>query len=298
MQDILSFFRLSQDPNDLEAFRNIYYKLFLTKKVYLYAEQHATEWDNLFDLVLSLSILPDHVSARIRGIRNRLPKLYHMKPIRAIEYIEDSLGYHEYMSACEKNGLSQAGLRQKLNILKAIAAEYPTVDAFLSRLKELEERMDLSKEKNEAKITLSTVHSAKGLEFDNVILLDLIDELFPTANAIEGRQIGDPALYEEEVRLFYVAATRAKKRLYLMEAAKISSIPAIPSRFLSHLLNGEEQESIRMEGRKIFHSTYRNGVILSVEDDTVTAEFELFGQKSFSLSYCLEKGIIRIDTQG
>lgn len=49
-----------------------------------------------------------------------------------------------------------------------------------------------------------------------------------------------------------------------------------------------------MEGRRIYHSTYRNGVILSQEGDTITAEFELFGQRNFSLSYCMEHGVIKI----
>ena len=59
-------------------------------------------------------------------------------------------------------------------------------------------------------VTLMTVHSAKGLEYDTVFVTGMEDGLFPLGNAM-----GDPEQLEEERRLFYVAATRAKRRLYL-----------------------------------------------------------------------------------
>lgn len=295
VRDILSFFRLSHTPNDIEAFRNIYYKLFLSKKIYQHVEQHYTEYDNILDLVLSLRILPEYVSAKIQDIRNRLPKLYGMRPLRAIQYIEDSLGYDAYIRSCSDNGCTPENLHQKLNILKSIAAGYDTVEAFIDRLQELEARMNESREKSDVSVILSTIHSAKGLEFDNVILLDLVEGLFPAADAITERSSGNSAPYEEEVRLFYVAATRAKHRLYLMESGKTNGSKTYPSRFLRHLLGEEPEEAERMEGRKLYHTTYRKGVILSVEEDIVTAEFELFGQRSFSLSYCLAEGILRLE---
>ncbi len=294
VRDMLSFFRLSRCPNDIEAFRNIYYKLYLSRKIYQYAERHYTEYDNIFDLVLTVRMLPKYTAQRIRDIRDRLPKLCGMRPLRAISYIEDSLGYHDFLSSRADNGFTAETLQQKLNILKSVAAGYDTIDSFVSRLQELERLIGKSKDRTGMRITLSTIHSAKGQEFDHVILLDLIEGIFPGADAVKEKNSGNPFPYEEEVRLFYVAATRAKKRLYLMEARKINGCPAYPSRFLSHLLGEMPQEPSGMEGRRIYHSTYRNGVILSQEGDTITAEFELFGQRSFSLSYCMEHGVIKI----
>ena len=59
-------------------------------------------------------------------------------------------------------------------------------------------------------LTLMTLHNAKGLEFDTVIITGLEEGLFPHYNSID-----DPAAVEEERRLFYVGMTRARKRLFL-----------------------------------------------------------------------------------
>ena len=246
-------------------------------------------------MVLTLPILTDSVAARIRDVRDRIPKLSSMKPLRAIQYIEDTLGYGEFINSCSESGFAVESLHQKLNILKAIAAGYPSVDAFIDRLEELERRVSESCDKSGQRIILSTIHSSKGLEFDNVVILDLIEGLFPSADALKEKNSGNRTAYEEEVRLFYVAVTRAKKRLHLMEAYQINGSRAYPSRFISHILGEIPTEEPCMEGRKIYHTTYKKGIIIQLEGDTVTAEFELFGQKSFSLSYCLEHGILRIE---
>jgi DNA helicase-2/ATP-dependent DNA helicase PcrA len=59
-------------------------------------------------------------------------------------------------------------------------------------------------------VRLSTIHQAKGLEFDVVFVIMLCEGLFPSAKSLK-----NPAQEEEERRLFYVAATRAKNELYL-----------------------------------------------------------------------------------
>ncbi len=293
VRDILSFFRLSKNPNDLEAFKNIYYKLYLSKKVYQYVEAHCTEYDNVFDLVLSLSILKDSVSYKIREIRDKLPAVWKMPPLRAIQYIEDRLGYSEYINSQAANGYVPENLHQKLNILKAVASGYQGVDDFVARLQELE-RMIQNSDKRSASVTLSTMHSGKGLEFDRVVILDLIEGLFPSSMAIEEKIENHCDAYEEEVRLFYVAVTRAKKRLYLFESHKINGCKAYPSRFLYHILGEEAGPQAEICGKKVYHNTYKKGTVIEMSDeDNITVEFEWFGTKTISLSYCLEHEIMK-----
>lgn len=64
-------------------------------------------------------------------------------------------------------------------------------------------------------VILSTVHSAKGLEFKNVYIIDLINNVLPTASSVDEFDKGHPMPIEEERRLFYVGMTRAKKNLTL-----------------------------------------------------------------------------------
>ncbi len=85
----------------------------------------------------------------------------------------------------------------------------------------------------EDKITLLTIHAAKGLEYDTVFIVGLEEGLFPLQRAIE-----DPMELEEERRLFYVGATRARKRLYLLTARsrfRFGEVTSIPSRFIKEI---------------------------------------------------------------
>ena len=122
----------------------------------------------------------------------------------------------------------------------------------------------------------------------------MIEGLFPSAVAVEEKLNDNRELYEEEVRLFYVAATRAKKRLYLFESHKINGCTAYPSRFLYHLLGEELSPQAELCGKKVYHSVYKNGTVIeSADGDNIMVEFEWFGTKTISLSYCLENGIIK-----
>ncbi|SYZ74438.1 ATP-dependent DNA helicase PcrA [Candidatus Zixiibacteriota bacterium] len=111
------------------------------------------------------------------------------------------------------------------------ASPEPNLENFLAEIS-LYTDIDNFKE-TEDKLTLMTLHSAKGLEFDTVFLVGLEEGLFPLGRAIE-----QPKELEEERRLFYVGATRARKHLYLSmadERNRFGEGSSIPSRFLKEL---------------------------------------------------------------
>ena len=93
-----------------------------------------------------------------------------------------------------------------LRILKIMAEEYSTLSQFLDAIV-----LDATKKDEDDGIIISTIHSAKGLEFEVVIILDCVDGFFPSTT------YGDYGSKEdnEELRCFYVAVTRAKRALYL-----------------------------------------------------------------------------------
>lgn len=97
--------------------------------------------------------------------------------------------------------------KEDITILQEMAKDYDSALAFLDAT-----TLDAtkSKENEEDKLVLSTIHSIKGLEYDTVILIDCIDEILPSA-----RYIGSPE-DNEDVRCMYVAVTRAKNTLYMM----------------------------------------------------------------------------------
>jgi DNA helicase-2/ATP-dependent DNA helicase PcrA len=104
-----------------------------------------------------------------------------------------------------------------LDIIVSFAGPYSSLHAFLSDMmltpnRDRSQDKAVEREDEDEKLVLSTVHSAKGLEFHTVFIPHLVDGIFPSS-----RSFGDPEALEEERRLFYVAVTRAKENLFLMQ---------------------------------------------------------------------------------
>ena len=161
-------------------------------------------------------------------------------------------------------------------------------------LEEISLIADISEHKNlDDVVTLMTIHSAKGLEFDVVFLVGMEEGIFPHANALIERDG-----IEEERRLCYVGITRARKELYLTNAkrrmlyGRDSSNP--PSRFIEEIDNDllemtnnsiKEEKVIKKEnmyneedvdyqnGDVVMHATYGRGVVIGVDKSIITIAF-------------------------
>ena len=132
-----------------------------------------------------------------------------------LDYLLDKTGYLESLKALE-NGESKIENVQELrsSIVQYIReTDEPTLGGFLEEVA-LYTEADRDNETDD-KVTLMTVHSAKGLEYENVFVAGLDDGIFPSARAFDSEED-----LEEERRLAYVAITRAKKKLYLTNASQ------------------------------------------------------------------------------
>ena len=209
-----------------------------------------------------------------------------------IDYILNETGLKQEL---ENEKTIEAEIRlENLNEFKTVARNFEdkygiiSLDEFLdsiSLVSDIEEHKD-----NKDVITLMTIHSAKGLEFDYVFLMGMEETLFPHRNSLlDSEQI------EEERRLCYVAVTRAKKKLYLTNARKrmifgdISYNP--PSRFINEIneeyLEKEETNAPKtfdkkqvinkneeyQTGEKICHDKYGEGIIISMDSKILTVAF-------------------------
>ena len=165
------------------------------------------------------------------------------------EMIKQTLNKSGYVKALEEENTTEAESRiQNLEEFLTVAIEFEEQEADNS-LADFLEGITLSSdidgmEESEDSVTLMTLHSAKGLEFNTVFLVGMEEGIFPGY-----KTIGEPQQLEEERRLFYVGITRAKQFLYLTCAKRrtifgSTSYNAI-SRFVNEipqdLLNGYEE---------------------------------------------------------
>jgi DNA helicase-2/ATP-dependent DNA helicase PcrA len=158
--------------------------------------------------------------------------------------ILDESGYTAMWQA-EKSA-DAAGRLENLSELVRAMEEYETLGAFLEHVSLV---MDNEAQADEAKVTIMTIHAAKGLEFDTVFLAGWEEGLFPSQRALDE---GGLASLEEERRLAYVAITRARRRAIIIHAANRRIYgqwtSSIPSRFVAELPDAHIDSESSMSG--------------------------------------------------
>ena len=275
VQDILSIITLGYHPDDLAAFSRIYYKVgaYLSRKTYEYVAAHALPGENLFEVAAAC---PDSSgnSARILMLRYTIGRFSTMKPSRILSCILYDFDYLGFLERCSPNGLFLEQCMQRLHALEAIAGATSTLEEFLNRIDEIDAIIARASTNTQCPITLSTIHSAKGLEYDRVYLIDLQEGILPAQGAIESHLAGDDQLLEEERRLFYVALTRARNQLEVIHCQKLGTTRLSVSRFVGELEQPDISPSQAGEklyaGRRIFHRYFGSGTITSVDFSTQT----------------------------
>lgn len=242
-RDILDILNLSRDLSDIDLYEKFYFKLdgYISKKHIEYLKRNRGK--NIFNILKDYPGLPSFYHKNINKLLVGFRKIARSDVYEAINYIDREMGYGNYLKENAKRFReTEANLNEYLYYLKLIAKNTKSLDLFIGRLKELEYDL-LKPRKDNAKLTFSTIHSAKGLEFSRVFVVDLYDGTLPSTTSID--TIGeDEELFCEERRLFYVAMTRAKTELYLMYSHYTNGRKNEISSFLKDLetLAGEKNE--------------------------------------------------------
>lgn len=167
-----------------------------------------------FDRLKSFYQDRDWMEDRICDLEADLRAMAPLKPSAAVNYIRKAVGYDDYLkSYAEFRRMKPEELFETADKLQESAAEFDTFAAWKEHAEKYEEELKKQNaaEREELKdcVTLSTMHSAKGLEYPVVFIVDVNEGIVPHHKA------GLPADIEEERRLFYVALTRAKDRLHV-----------------------------------------------------------------------------------
>lgn len=313
VEDIMNFMRLAYNTKNISIFEKVYRKMnaYITP-TQLKALQKVQEDGCVFTLLLEHVELKEYQPEYIKRIRQTYDSIQfdQTTPTVMLEHIRYDFGYERALKKMSEDlGFNYENLLDIVDVLGLIARHTSTMTEFAGRLKYLENLARTSHLKNEMNaITLTTLHSSKGLEFDRVYLIDLIDGILPseTEEAIE-----------EETRLFYVGITRAIRHLELISYSqrfKASVVPSVFMKALKQIVSPQElpkkasksprkalkqyrndrtitTESALIVGSKVRHVMFGEGEILDVTSSTIKLSFDA-GIKQFMTDTCLQQGYL------
>lgn len=259
IKDLIAYLRLTINQNDEEALKRIinYPRRGIGDTTIDKLKEVAQKYNvSIWTLLCNLNKVPGMVSATTAAKLTRFRQLIEgfteiAKEDNAYETtcrIAQASGIKEDLSSDDTpEGVSRReNINELLNAVKDFCetaykeGQDDKLPAFLEGVALLTDQ-DSEKPEDNNKVTLMTIHSAKGLEFENVFIVGMEEELFPAQQSVY-----TPSALEEERRLFYVALTRAEKRVIMTYATSRykngNVVYPQPSRFIAeidpHYLDG------------------------------------------------------------
>nr|WP_245755908.1 UvrD-helicase domain-containing protein [Qipengyuania nanhaisediminis] len=254
IRDMLAYLRVISQPADDLAFERIYNqpKRGLGAKTLEVMQRHARRTQAPL-AAASLDLAEtDELPARARNtLVGLLSQFVHWReqsekvtPSELLRIVVAESGYEEMLQ--KDRSAESAGRLENLTELARAMEDYETLGDFLEHVGLV---MDNDRANDGEKITIMTMHAAKGLEFDHVFLPGWEEGVFPSQRAIDE---GGLASLEEERRLAYVAITRAKRRCTIYHAANRRIYgqwtSSIPSRFIEELPDDYVESETTMSG--------------------------------------------------
>lgn len=213
-KDILSYLKLSINPDSNEDWMRIINKPFR----YISRESiNSVKGEKYFlnALVTKCNLHQKQVKT-INDLDIDISYLKTMEPKNAISFIRTTLDYDKYiLDYCMNRKIKPNGLIEILNEIESSSSNFNTIEEYLSHIEKVKEELQENQKNKEVNgVIFTTMHSAKGLEFDNVYIIGTNEGTIPHEKSydIEDEDKKNNQI-EEERRLMYVAITRAKNRL-------------------------------------------------------------------------------------
>ena len=223
-RDLQDLARLVLDPTDAQAFDRVRGLLLGAAPRACIQRADSVPGDR-FQALLAQGTLPAKTAERLRAAQARLASL-RGKP--APEVLD---------ALCRAHGLGD----HRCDGLRALAREEADLRRLLLRAEALPGLVEAQGAQGAqaagARVFLSTIHAAKGLEYDEVVLVDAMEGVLPPRGSGAARVPETRAQLEEETRLMYVAATRARERFTVPTATRAFGAERAESRYVSRLLD-------------------------------------------------------------
>lgn len=237
--DVLNIMKLAMHPKDAETFLQVYYKIntYIRKEDALQIARISETQDiSVWNAAVHYHGLSDYTMSSVQNTRMHMQQLLTERGDKAVKRILYYMGYQEYLERC--------GLKaDKIEILRILGSREDSMAGLLQRLRELQDILTRKETDYSCNFILSTIHASKGLEYDTVYLMDVTDGILPAQMLKNPEKASreERETYEEERRLFYVGATRAKSELYVFTTGK-------PHSFCKELLSHPVTCSVKRKG--------------------------------------------------
>ncbi|OOB78521.1 MAG: hypothetical protein BEN19_08830 [Epulopiscium sp. Nuni2H_MBin003] len=279
-KDILAYLRAADDLTNMNEISRIINKpsRYISKQVIKYMKNSNQPLLNF----IQIHQLEEWQEERIINLAVDLKKINTMPLPESIKYIRKNIGYEDYLIDYAKfRRISTDSLFEILNEIGESVKEFTDFVSWENKLTEIENDIKQCKPNNNA-VTLTTMHSAKGLEFDTVFIIDVVNEIIPSTKKDSIFKI------EEERRLFYVALTRARYNLNIYIPKQRYDKPTEASQFLSEMFPG----SIEV-GTVIHHKIYKKGVVTKADNKFIVVKFK-DDTKKIDYNFCIKQHIIEV----
>lgn len=226
--DMISYLRLSQREYDRKYFLQI------ANRPNRYLTRESMKTGNVsYESLRRYYRDKDWMVDRIDQLEWDMKMICDKTPYAAIQYIRKRMGYDEFLKEyAAYRKISSEDLFAVLEEIWQNSKGYGTIKEWFEHIESYGKMLKEQNKKNGEKegVNLMTMHAAKGLEFDTVFVIEANEGSCPYKKATTDEEI------EEERRLFYVAMTRAKRKLVISYVKEKNGKDLLPSRFVSELL--------------------------------------------------------------
>lgn len=234
-KDMMCYLQLASDRRDRSLFLQIMNRplRYLSREALDEPQVDLDSWEAVYEE-------QPWIARRIEQLAEDLQIMSQMGPFAAMNYVRKGIGYEEFVvEFAREHGQNQQELLDLLDELQQSATGFTSIAAFQSHVEEYRAHMKAEQKQKEQEtegVQILTLHGAKGLEFDTVILPQLLEGMLPYKKAVLDADM------EEERRLFYVGMTRAKNLLLLSNSKTLYHKDATASRFLTELKSSGRQK--------------------------------------------------------
>lgn len=239
-QDIISYLRIAANIGNNEDWSRIINKPF--RYISKSAVSSALKSDDFFQSLMDNSDIKDFQKKNLEELYDDLQYVRSLAPEYGISYIRSTLDYDRYiLEYCHERKIKAKQIVEILDELETSAKSYKSIFDYFKHIDNVREEIKKRTDKKTTSmdnietegVVLTTMHSAKGLEFKNVYVAGVNDSVIPFIPSDEEKP--KDCNYEEERRLLYVGITRAKDNIVISAPSKRFGKSIAKSRFLKEL---------------------------------------------------------------